>query len=56
VLAGNSIPPETQDVLVDAFGSAGVVELVALVGLYRLIGGVVASFDIGVEPGLATTF
>jgi 4-carboxymuconolactone decarboxylase len=56
VLAGTSIPREAQDTLVDAFGTAGVVELVALVGLYRLISGVVTSFDIGVESGLAPTF
>jgi 4-carboxymuconolactone decarboxylase len=56
VLGGRSIPVGVQDALCDAFGVAGVVELVALVGLYRLIGGVVTSFDIAVEPGFPTAF
>jgi 4-carboxymuconolactone decarboxylase len=56
VVAGRSIPTDVQATLTDAFGAAGVVELVALVGLYRLIGGVVTSFDVAIEPGFETTF
>jgi 4-carboxymuconolactone decarboxylase len=56
VLAGRSIPDDAQETLTRAFGTDGVVELVVLVGLYRLIGGVVTSFDINVEPGLPATF
>jgi alkylhydroperoxidase family enzyme len=55
-LAGHSIPDDTQATLTGAFGAAGVVELVALVGLYRLIGYTVESFDIAVEPGLPVKF
>lgn len=56
VLDGESIPAVVQETLTGAVGLAGVVELVALVGLYRLIGGVVTSFDVAVEPGFPTTF
>jgi alkylhydroperoxidase family enzyme len=56
VLAGDSIPDEVQATLTDAFGAAGVVELVALVGLYRTIGGFITSFDVHLEPGLPSTF
>jgi alkylhydroperoxidase family enzyme len=56
VVAGRSIPTDLQDTLTAAFGPAGVVELVALVGLYRLIGGFVTSFDVGVEQGFDTAF
>lgn len=56
VVAGRSIPADVQATLTDAFGAAGVVELVALVGLYRLVGGFVTSFDVAVEPGFDTTF
>ncbi|HEX6311811.1 MAG TPA: carboxymuconolactone decarboxylase family protein [Acidimicrobiia bacterium] len=45
-----SIPASVQRVLDDAYGAKGVVELVAVVGLYRLIGGVIAAFDVRLEP------
>lgn len=56
VLAADSIPDKVQATLVDAFGTAGVVELVALVGLYCTIGGFITSFDVRLEPGLPSTF
>jgi alkylhydroperoxidase family enzyme len=56
VLAGISIPADVQATLSSAFGVAGVVELVALVGLYRLIGAAITSFDVAVEPGLPNAF
>jgi 4-carboxymuconolactone decarboxylase len=46
------IPPEVQERLAASFGWAGVVEVVALCGLYCLMGGIVTAFDIGVEDGL----
>jgi 4-carboxymuconolactone decarboxylase len=49
----SSIPPRAQGTLTDAYGTAAVVELAALVGLYRLIGGMVAAFDIAIESDLA---
>ena len=51
VNAGSSIPADVQVTVIDAWGEAGAVELAALVGLYGLIGGVVAAFDIEIEPG-----
>jgi len=52
VLAGSSIPDDVQR----SFGPSGAVELVALVGLYRLIAAVVTSFDIALEPGFPGRF
>ncbi len=52
VVALRSIPPDVQDRLVDAYGSAGVVELVAVCGLYGVMGYMVTAFDIPTEPGL----
>lgn len=54
VVAGSSIPPEIQSVIVDAFGYAGVVEVVALCGLYAIMGYTVTAFDIPIEEGLPT--
>ena len=50
-LAGEEIPDDVQSVIVDAWGTEGVVELVALCGLYGLIGSMVEAFGIEVEPG-----
>jgi 4-carboxymuconolactone decarboxylase len=49
----SSIPPEPQGTLAAAHGTAAVVELAALVGHYRLIGGMVTAFDIAIESELA---
>lgn len=46
-----SVPQEVHDALVDAFGVRGVVEVAALVGIYRMMGGMIAAFDIELEPG-----
>jgi 4-carboxymuconolactone decarboxylase len=56
VLEGASIPEDVQHVIAEGFGTAGVVELVALLGLYGLIGSVVTSFDIALEPGRSAPF
>ena len=47
-----SIPDQAQGVLTDRFGAAGVVELVSLVGLYRLIAGMIRACDVDIEDGL----
>jgi alkylhydroperoxidase family enzyme len=52
VAARRSIPAEVQERVVAAFGLPGVVELVALCGLYALMGYTVTAFDVAVEEGL----
>ncbi len=52
VVAGRSVPDGTQQVVVEAFGTAGAVEVVALCGLYRIMGDMVTAFDIPLEDGL----
>jgi alkylhydroperoxidase family enzyme len=53
VVAHEEIPESVQRVLVEAVGLAGVVELVALCGLYSLMGYMTTAFAISPEPGLA---
>ncbi len=52
VVRGESIPAELQERFTAEYGNEGVVELVALCGLYSLMGFTVNSFDIAIEPGL----
>ena len=52
VVADEELPAEVQRRLADALGNAGVVELVALCGLYALMGYMTTSFAVDVEPGL----
>jgi len=52
VVAGESIPEAVQGTLVDDVGEAGVVELVALCGLYAVMGYMTRAFAIEIEPGL----
>jgi 4-carboxymuconolactone decarboxylase len=52
VVAKRSIPSQVQQRFVDAHGKAGIVELVALCGLYAIMSYTVTSFDIEVEEGL----
>jgi 4-carboxymuconolactone decarboxylase len=52
VAAHESIPADLQDVIVGAYGSAGAVEIVALCGMYALMGYTVTAFDIPIEDGL----
>lgn len=47
-----SIPDGAQQQLVAAYGTAGVVELVALCGLYGFIGGMATAFDVQLEDGM----
>ncbi|MHB8233418.1 MAG: carboxymuconolactone decarboxylase family protein [Solirubrobacteraceae bacterium] len=52
IVADDEIAPDTQRILTDQFGNAGVVELVALCGLYALVGYMTTAFAIEPEPGL----
>lgn len=54
VTSKRSIPAEVQQRLVDAHGTAGAVEVVALCGLYGIMGAMVTAFDIPLEDGLPT--
>lgn len=49
-----SLPQDLQDRLVEFFGLAGVVEVVALCGLYCLMEDMVTAFDIETEDDLPT--
>jgi 4-carboxymuconolactone decarboxylase len=52
VVANRSIPADVQQRIVHAHGTAGVVEVVALCGLYAIMGYMVSAFDIAIEEGL----
>jgi 4-carboxymuconolactone decarboxylase len=52
VAAKRSIPADVQHRFVSAHGEAGIVELVALCGLYAIMGYMVTAFDIPIEAGL----
>lgn len=51
VAGGRSIPDATQTRVVAAYGLAGVVEIVALCGLYSIMGDMCTAFDIPIEDG-----
>lgn len=55
VVAKRSIPADVQQRIVDAHGTAGAVEVVALCGLYAIMGYMVTAFDIAIEEGLPQT-
>lgn len=52
VVAQRSIPAGVQRRIVDAHGAAGMVEVVAVCGLYAIMGYMVTAFDIPIEEGL----
>ena len=52
VAAKRSIPADVQQRIIDAHGVEGVVEVVALCGLYAMMGYMVTAFDIPIEEGL----
>lgn len=54
VVAKQSIPQDVQQRIVAAHGYGGVVELVAVCGLYAIMSYMVFAFDIPVEDGLPT--
>jgi 4-carboxymuconolactone decarboxylase len=53
VVAKRSIPAALQQRFVAVHGNAGIVELVALCGLYAIMGNMVTAFDIEIEEGLS---
>jgi 4-carboxymuconolactone decarboxylase len=52
VVEQQAIPADVQHRVVVAHGNRGVVEVVALCGLYGLMGDMVTAFDITIERGL----
>jgi len=52
VVSKRSIPADVQARVVKAHGNAGAVEIVALCGLYTIMGYTVRAFDIPLEEGL----
>ena len=52
VVAKKSIPDDVQQRIVAEYGVAGIVEVVALCGLYAIMSYMVFAFDIEVEEGL----
>jgi 4-carboxymuconolactone decarboxylase len=56
VLELRSIPPELQEKLIRCLGIQGVVELVVLVGFYRMIAGVIFAFDVPLPSGETPPF
>jgi 4-carboxymuconolactone decarboxylase len=51
-VANRSIPAHVQQRFVDVHGNAGIVELVALCGLYAIMTYTITAFDIEIEQGL----
>lgn len=51
VVSGKSIPSDVQQQVVGTHGNAGVVEVVAICGLYALMGYTCTAFDIPIEDG-----
>ncbi|MDM4719352.1 carboxymuconolactone decarboxylase family protein [Micromonospora sp. WMMA1363] len=51
VVAARPVPGDVQDRFVAAHGTAGIVEVVALCGLYSLMGYMVTAFEIPLERG-----
>ena len=52
IVAKQSIPADVQRRFVDVHGVAGLVEVVALCGLYAIMGYMTTAFDIEIEEGL----
>ena len=52
IVDGSEIAADTQQILTREFGDAGVAELVALCGLYALMGYMTTAFAIEPEPDL----
>jgi 4-carboxymuconolactone decarboxylase len=56
VLAWESLPQELQDRVAAQVGLAGLLELVVLAGFYRMIAGVLFSFDVPLPDGTPAPF
>jgi 4-carboxymuconolactone decarboxylase len=52
VVAKRSIPAAVQQRIVDAHGTAGMVEVIVVCGLYAIMAYMVTAFDIAIEQGL----
>jgi alkylhydroperoxidase family enzyme len=52
VVSKRSIPADVQRRFTDVHGDSGIVELVAVCGLYGIMGYMVTAFDIPIEEGL----
>ena len=50
VLNLENIPQDLQDRIIQLIGVKGIIELVILTGFYRMIGGVIQSFDVPLPP------
>jgi 4-carboxymuconolactone decarboxylase len=51
-----SIPEDLQDRLIERVGIKGVIELVVLVGFYRMIAGIISTFDVPLPEDAADPF
>jgi 4-carboxymuconolactone decarboxylase len=51
-----AIPPDLQDTVTASLGLKGVIELVVLVGFYRMIAGVIFAFDVPLPGGAQAPF
>jgi 4-carboxymuconolactone decarboxylase len=56
VLESRSIPPNLQAELIGLVGIEGVIELVVLVGFYRMIAGIIFAFDVPLPEGGTAPF
>jgi len=56
VVESRSIPQDLQERLIGLVGMEGVIELVVLVGFYRMIAGVIFAFDVPLPDGAAPPF
>ncbi len=56
VLAEQSLPQDLQYQLSKEFGIPGAIELVILVGFYRMIAGFIRAFDVPLPPDSASPF
>lgn len=52
IIAKKSIPADVQQRIVDVHGVSGLVEIVAICGLYAIMGYMTTAFDIQIEEGL----
>jgi 4-carboxymuconolactone decarboxylase len=56
VVESRSIPPDLQERLIGLVGMEGLIELVVLVGFYRMIAGVIFAFDVPLPEGATAPF
>jgi len=56
VVESRSISPDLQERLIGLVGMEGIIELVVLVGFYRMIAGVIFAFDVPLPEGATEPF